>query len=119
LLLYLSRFVLRKKIFPGTVTSFPELFPALESRNNLLRKAFVNLRPKSENTTFQEANFALERTSARLITNFGNFVFGFFVILVALIFFTLNFCFSCLSLLSKKVNKLCNIQGVSTRYVTL
>ena len=43
--------------------------------------------------------------SARLITNFGNFCFGFFVILVAY-FFTLNFRFACLALLSKEVNKL-------------
>ena len=44
--------------------------------------------------------------NARLITNFGNFVFGFFVILVCVIFFTLNFCSACLALLNKKVNKL-------------
>ena len=37
---------------------------------------------------------------ALVIPNFGNFIVCFFVILFA--FFTLNFCFACLALLSKK-----------------
>ena len=45
-------------------------------------------------------------TCAPLTTNFGNLFFGFFCHFGCVIFFTLNFRFACLALLSKKVNKL-------------
>ena len=62
----------------------------------------------------QISHFAI-RPNARLITNFGNFVFGFFHYFGCVIFFTLNFRFACLALLSKKVNKLlCNILVTTT-----
>ena len=43
-----------------------------------------------------------EIMGVRLIINFGNFVFDFFHHFGCMIFFTLNFCFACIALLSKK-----------------
>ena len=40
--------------------------------------------------------------NARLITNFGDFIFYFFRYFGCVIFFTLNFRFACLALLNKK-----------------